>query len=58
MRDFRATNEKGTCLWCGRKLRGNNKDAWDGLFDLRSCAEAFGVHMATALHRIYRKVSK
>lgn len=53
MREFAATNEKNTCLWCGRKL---TKDArWVGLFDTQSCAELFGASLATELHRMKPK---
>ena len=46
------TNEPGTCLWCGRKLRkfhlndGSKGDYGDNAFCGLRCGYSFGVTMA------------
>jgi hypothetical protein len=49
-RAFGATNEPGTCLWCGRKLNSTAK--WPRYFDKRRCAQHFAVTMAQDGHRL------
>jgi hypothetical protein len=56
-RPYHATNEPGTCLWCGHKLRqkkGHEKpgDYGDGHFCGLRCAYQFGVAMADPGRRL------
>lgn len=51
-RDFKATNEKGTCVWCGRALQTCRHDRkklgenGDNLFCGIRCGYQFGVVLA------------
>lgn len=55
---FGATNEKGTCCWCGRKLRRQRfgKKDWgdygDGFFCGLRCGYQFAVMHAELGHRL------
>lgn len=57
-RPFGATNEPGTCLWCGRKLqaepyqRGGRGGYGDGFFCGLRCAYQFGERMAQLGRRL------
>lgn len=61
-RDFAATNQPDTCLWCGRKLHGavpcfpeyaGYDD--DGYFCTLRCGYRFGVRMAELGKRLKLK---
>lgn len=56
---FDASNEEGTCLWCGRKLRKERfgqrlGDYGDGHFCGLRCAYQFAVRMARLGERLER----
>lgn len=49
---FGATNQPGTCLWCGRKVRKRDgRFPHSEFFDTGSCGENFGIRLAELGHR-------
>jgi hypothetical protein len=56
--NINRTNEPGTCLWCGKKLRrcqhgsGERGDYGDGFFCGLRCGFAFAVALAKQDYRL------
>lgn len=51
IRPFNASNEPGTCLWCGRKLRQGGYFA-RGFFCTASCGFRFACRLAELGRRL------